>query len=939
MISEILNEILVCYPYARDHESFRGHHLGTIVRNVLPEALKQCSGFNEHHIIKGSVGQGGWATVPWIAILDKRITTTTQDGVYIVYLFVEDGSSVYLTLNQGCTKLIKTLGRQGAINSMLETAYEARNHLYFPDSFTVDNNITMGNRFYEQGCISYRCYRRDNIPSDKELLADLAAICATYMEYFEEMDGTVTEDNDMARIPWDKYEVALLIETYHQIKAGADRNSSFIKLSNVLRQLAINRGIEIDDTYRNLAGMTWQYGYIEKAFDKDSYVNHTPSKLFSSMADLSINEPQEFTKILEEAKELASKSSKTVNSAETAVATAEKSGEDRIGEFEVDFSQPYNNVYTYPISFVYLEKETQASNWAGLYTKVLGALYDDYPDVFDELNRQFIKNGKPIFIADDSHIQAFAKPRNFAANLYVEINRSAKDIIKNIKLLLDQCNVDYKNLTIRCSDKKMVSVSTSLVAKEKENSEHIERNVDEAFVRNTCEILVSDFPNGIRHGSVIDCNKLKRIYENRTGCVYPENMDVQELLKSIGVVSGDKVYILTDEQKTSLCEYIQGLFAQQYKILYYSELLSGNNELFSDCHIEEVQLLRTILGTLMPKYSYHETFMLDDQDASVASEIEHAYSDAKVLNYQQLKRRLPFIELDAIKWTLSASDLFVWTQSETFALVNKIRLDAKDVEYVHTEVLPRIHSEGYASLNSLSLQESCDLNPEISFMAVRDAMYVKHMASGCSRHGVIVTPKGKTRSSYEIVTAFCRSLSSATIDELKTYEEELTGYQNGLSLLCACNSMVRIDQNTFINDAHIAFDKDTVDHAISLFVQDRIVPITAINSFTSFPHVEGYEWNLYLVESFLRKYSKRFIIEGGPARSSYVGGICSRELHFNTYEDKLAVAVIQDGIPLNESDIGNYLVSKKYILRRTATIKTVLKKALSIREQRGDGLV
>src|SRR6516225_5234556 len=50
-----------------------------------------------------SLGQGKWASVPWVACLDRRDTTTTQRSIYVVYLFSEDMSSVYLTLNQGVT--------------------------------------------------------------------------------------------------------------------------------------------------------------------------------------------------------------------------------------------------------------------------------------------------------------------------------------------------------------------------------------------------------------------------------------------------------------------------------------------------------------------------------------------------------------------------------------------------------------------------------------------------------------------------------------------------------------------------------------------------------------------------------------------------------------------------------------------------------------------
>ena len=46
---------------------------------------------------------GNWARVPWIAILDTRITPTTQRGVYAVYAFAPNMESIHLALGIGTT--------------------------------------------------------------------------------------------------------------------------------------------------------------------------------------------------------------------------------------------------------------------------------------------------------------------------------------------------------------------------------------------------------------------------------------------------------------------------------------------------------------------------------------------------------------------------------------------------------------------------------------------------------------------------------------------------------------------------------------------------------------------------------------------------------------------------------------------------------------------
>ena len=50
------------------------------IEELLPESLAGAK-------VRPSVGQGNWASVPWIAVLHPRVTDTTRHGVYPVLLF------------------------------------------------------------------------------------------------------------------------------------------------------------------------------------------------------------------------------------------------------------------------------------------------------------------------------------------------------------------------------------------------------------------------------------------------------------------------------------------------------------------------------------------------------------------------------------------------------------------------------------------------------------------------------------------------------------------------------------------------------------------------------------------------------------------------------------------------------------------------------------
>lgn len=73
----------------------------TLIRKIPFELNKMLN--RKEFYIKSSMGQGNKTQYPWVAIMNKNITTTTQKGLYIVYLFKRDMSGFYITLAQGIT--------------------------------------------------------------------------------------------------------------------------------------------------------------------------------------------------------------------------------------------------------------------------------------------------------------------------------------------------------------------------------------------------------------------------------------------------------------------------------------------------------------------------------------------------------------------------------------------------------------------------------------------------------------------------------------------------------------------------------------------------------------------------------------------------------------------------------------------------------------------
>lgn len=180
MLKEILGNITSNYH----NNPGQVHH--NIVSNA-PDIIKQLAHIPDNFKVYGGTGQGNFAQVPWIGVLDKNITTSVQRGYYIVYLFNAIGKGAYLSFNQGWTdyqnKYRIKKGRELIQNTALYCRNLIRSSLLGFSEFKIvlDGNTTLA-RGYELGHICGKFYPVDNIPIDTTLINDLRDLMGIYAE-------------------------------------------------------------------------------------------------------------------------------------------------------------------------------------------------------------------------------------------------------------------------------------------------------------------------------------------------------------------------------------------------------------------------------------------------------------------------------------------------------------------------------------------------------------------------------------------------------------------------------------------------------------------------------------------------------------------------------------------------------------------------------------
>lgn len=191
-IQNCLTAILDGYVAARENDDFgRSHSLWQVSKELQRElqASDPVSGRPTLRV-KASLGQGEWAAIPWVSFLDSRETSTTQQGVYCVFLFREDMSGVYATFNQGVTKPKQQLGWAKAERQLREKAVGIRRHSQSlgDAGFNLDDKVDLRASLrlgaeYEASTIAYKLYPKGGVPGDEEILEDVEALLRTYDLY------------------------------------------------------------------------------------------------------------------------------------------------------------------------------------------------------------------------------------------------------------------------------------------------------------------------------------------------------------------------------------------------------------------------------------------------------------------------------------------------------------------------------------------------------------------------------------------------------------------------------------------------------------------------------------------------------------------------------------------------------------------------------------
>lgn len=197
-----------------------------LLKRQLPDAIRRAIPNLGSVIVEGSAGKGDWTHTPWVALLDQAVTTTVQEGYYIVYLLSLGCERLYLTIAQGCTELKNRAGIPEAREELQRRASQMHSRVHGRARRLRPLEIVLGTaswrgQLYEPSVVVGVEYDPQNIPSEDDLRKDLEEALSLYRHL--RMSGGWSPDDEI------------------MTEARDERGAQTLKQAKLYRQ---HRGIE-----------------------------------------------------------------------------------------------------------------------------------------------------------------------------------------------------------------------------------------------------------------------------------------------------------------------------------------------------------------------------------------------------------------------------------------------------------------------------------------------------------------------------------------------------------------------------------------------------------------------------------------------------------------------------------------------------------------------
>jgi len=595
---------------------------------------------------------------------------------------------------------------------------------------------------------------------------------------------------------------------------------------------------------------------------------------------------------------------------------------------QVDFSRPELCAQTRPLDCTIKGKRVfpNKQNWAQLLVAITEHfIAEDNPNLpYLEVNP--IYGNKPFFMPFHL-VPEWCASTLLSNGKWISTNYNPQTITIIIKDLCLHCGLDLNDVVI-------TFVPKSNKPKRLVSPYPIDPEIKEKITG----VLSRHFANGYRLGSPIEMTRFRSFaLEDLNSEISMSDLELEDYIQTCGTVFDGKVYVVSEEAKERIKAEAEKYFSTGAQVIFFAEFYVKNERWLFDASVVFEDMLTDILRSMFPKLFFTRTYFGFKNDSVydiLEGEILRVWGDDVLLTYEKLAERLQYIPIDRIKSALSQNRDFIWSSTGTFSHVGRIDITENERESICKAAEQGCNDHGYVSITDLPFGEIGERNYQLSITAVQNSVFRICLSDKFVKKGKIITFKGYSLDILTIMKDFCRSAEKCSFDDLLDYGKELTGGIHHWIAIEAGNSvMIRVDKDTFVSDRNVRFDPEAVDAAIEMFFKGNYLPLKSFTTFSAFPDC-GQVWNLFLLESYCRRFSKKFCFDTLSLNSRNSGAVIRKSCGLN-YTEIMADAVVDAKIPLEASSVGRFLVKAGYVCRSTKTkLNEIIDKSKNMQERR-----
>ena len=786
---------------------------------------------------------------------------------------------------------------------------------------------------------------------------------------------------------WNLYEAAILLQAYIETLQGTMTLQEAVhNVSTQLRQMGVNNGIEVDDVFRNINGISFQIKSMESAY-KGFTVMKPASRLFSEIVCIYRNNPDRYKEVLKEAQKMVEPKATEIVAVEitkTEMSSVENSYElasqrdalldwmaqngmaeasirsymsaiKKCGEYANDHELLDTNIFSL----------VQPTDVQALRNKLLA------DSEFEELNvqqhnrfsaalakyEQFLSLSDCRVIDVNYEAQYPALYRKLMSALKVYINPDGLSVSRiketigydgNIEDIIDilehvswakKTEDGYYSFFNKYAKKSYdTSYRAPVIDVEPDDFDK------DVFIR----VLMMRFQGGLQFDAV-DYENFRQTYESLTDKKLNfSDVELEKRLRYCGVLYKNRLFpaegIIDNQTKEKLFKYIESSFSAGNKVLYYKSIFSDLADIFSYCFsLTDETMLKAYIEheTEKGKYYFFPNYISIEKDVKIDHTVEitdYLLSAGKPLSFDEIYAGLSHISSDLIYREIQINPDFLRNEKGHYFHIGIFELSQEDADQIATYISAEIEEDGYAIWSRVFVKIQKEMpvflenNLYLSSLGIRNAL-AKKMGEKFNFDSEVICESNQHLSMGDVYTLYARYHAPFSDVDLYNFSKEIGAV---VYFGAVAEEAVRVSKELFVPKDQIEFDIVAIDKALETYLSDGYILVKDVDSFLVFPNV-GYEWNAYLLESYLMYYSKKFtLINNGTSLNNVAGAVVKRGGVYAEFVDICADVLANSDIELKRNIALDVLAKQNLITRRSyRDIDVAITKARQIRNRKG----